>query len=72
MTDILAKIVIIILAVLVAGGAKYALQMKNDNPVEQVAEVIIKDQTGVEIDLSPDDEKVDGSNDSVDNTEDVK
>jgi hypothetical protein len=54
MTDILAKIVIVIMALMVAGGAKYALQMKNDNPVEQIAESVIKEETGVSIDLSPD------------------
>lgn len=68
MTGILAKVAIVILAVLAAGGAKYALKMRNDNPVEQTAEVIIKHHTGVEIDLSP--EKVDGSSDSEQNTKD--
>lgn len=53
MSDILAKVVVVIMAVLMAGGAKYAFHMKNDNPVEQAAEAVIKDQTGVEIDLSP-------------------
>lgn len=53
MTDILAKIVIVVLALLAAGGAKYALKMKNDNHVEQTAEVVIKHHTGFEIDLSP-------------------
>lgn len=62
MSDILAKIVIIMLALIAAGGAKYALKARNDNPVEQIAEVIIKEETGVDIDLSPDDDKkVDGS-----------
>lgn len=61
MQDILAKIVIVILALMCAGGAKYALQMKNDNPVEQVAEEVIKEETGFLIDLSPQD--IDGSHD---------
>lgn len=68
MTDIVSKVIIIILAVLAAGTAKYALHMKNDNPVEQIAEAVIKEETGFEIDLSP--EKVQTS--LVDGSTDLK
>ncbi len=53
MSDILVKIVLVMLALIAAGGAKYALQMKNDNPIEQAAEVVIKEETGFVLDLSP-------------------
>jgi uncharacterized protein YpmB len=34
-------------------GASSALFLGNDNPVEQAAEQVIKNQTGVDVDLSP-------------------
>jgi len=58
MGSVFFKIVLIIIALLSAGGAKYALKMPNDNPIEQVAEKVIKDQTGLTVDLSA---EIDGS-----------
>lgn len=42
---------IIIVAAILGFGSEYFLGP--DNPVEQEAEEVIRDQTGVEIDLSP-------------------
>lgn len=68
MSDILAKLVILMLALMAAGGAKYAIQNRNNTPieimaeqaVEKVAEEVIKEETGFSIDLE---KKVDDSND---------
>lgn len=41
---------------LVAGLAStWLFKMKNDNPVEQIAEKILKEETGQDVDLSPED-----------------
>lgn len=66
MTDMLAKVVIVVLALIAAGGAKYALQNYKSNKVEvivaqeveKVAEEVIKEETGFDID------KIDQSSDS--------
>lgn len=51
------EIIIPILIVLAAGGGalayKYFAKAPDDNPVEEVAEDIIKKETGVDVDLSP-------------------
>lgn len=62
MSDILAKLVILVLALIAAGGAKYAIQNRNNTPieimaeeaVEKVAEEIIKEETGFDVSLSGD------------------
>ena len=51
--------VIIIGAALCAGFLAYTISKKNDTPIEQAAEAVLKTQ-GVDIDFSPDDE--DGCN----------
>ena len=53
MSEIILKVAIIISALAAAFGAKYLLHWKDDNPVEQVAEEIIKEEIGADIDLSP-------------------
>ncbi len=40
-------------AVAVGVGTTWLLKMKNDNPIEQIAESIIKEETGEDIDLTP-------------------
>lgn len=45
---------IIIVASLCAGFLAYTISKKNDTPVEQAAEAVLKTQ-GVDIDFSPDD-----------------
>lgn len=57
MSDIVMKILIVVFALGVAGGAKYILKMKDDNHVEQFSEQMIKYHTGVEVDLSPEKDK---------------
>lgn len=49
------SIIIIVSIVLVAGavGLISAKFLGNDNPIEQEAEKIIKDETGIEVDLTP-------------------
>lgn len=46
---------IIVGASLIIGAVSQFVLKKKDNVVEQIAEKIIKNQTGVDIDLSPDD-----------------
>ena len=68
MSDILAKLVILLMALIAAGGAKYALQSRNntaieimaEQAIEKVAEEVIKEETGIVVDLE---KPVDGSND---------
>lgn len=45
---------IIAAATIVGVGSTYIFKMKPDNPVEEVAEAVIKQETGVVVDLSPD------------------
>ncbi len=54
--------VIIIVASLCAGFLAFKLSKKNDSPIEQAAESVLKTQ-GVDIDFSPDDEVVEVCND---------
>lgn len=46
--------IIIILAAFCVGGAAFLLSMKNDSPLEQAAEAVLKTQ-GIDIDFSPED-----------------
>lgn len=48
--------VIVIIAALCVGSAAFFISKKNDSPVEQAAEAVLKTQ-GVDIDFSPDDEE---------------
>jgi hypothetical protein len=52
-----AGLIIIITVVLVAGvvavGSKYFFGMKDDNLIEEMSESVIKEATGVDVDLSP-------------------
>lgn len=43
-------------ATIIGVGSTYIFRMKPDNPVEEVAEAVIKQETGVVVDLSPDSE----------------
>lgn len=45
---------IVIIGAMLVGGAAYFISKKNDSPVEQAAEAVLKTQ-GVNIDFSPDD-----------------
>lgn len=54
---LIAKVLLVVAAA-VTGVATYKkFGMKKDNAVEQLAEKIIKEQTGIEIDLSPEDKE---------------
>ncbi len=48
------KIVLLAGAIIVGIGSVAFFKLKKDNIVEEIAEDIIEDQTGIEIDLSPD------------------
>ncbi len=54
------KIAIIAGALIVGLLSQVFIFKKPDNPVEQLAEEVIKDQTGVTIDLSPEEPKKEG------------
>jgi hypothetical protein len=47
------KIVIVAGALLVGAASTYLLKMKDDNPIEEVAEEIIKRETNIDVDLTP-------------------
>lgn len=40
-------------ATIIGVGSTYFFKMSPDNPVEQIAEEVIKKETGVSVDLSP-------------------
>lgn len=41
------------MAVLIGLSSVYFLKMKSDNPIEEIAEEVIKNETGADVDLSP-------------------
>lgn len=41
-------------ATIIGVGSTYIFRLKPDNPVEEIAEAVIKQETGVVVDLSPD------------------
>lgn len=50
-------IAFIVVAVAVGVGMRFMKKpLPNDNPIEQLAEKVIKDKTGIEIDFSPEQE----------------
>ena len=53
MVTIFIKALIVVGSLFVGACSVYLLKMKPDNIVEQISEEIIKDQTGLTIDLSP-------------------
>lgn len=52
----------IVASAVVIGVASRFIFKKTDNIVEETAEKIIKDKTGVDVDLSPDTKDPDGKN----------
>lgn len=50
---VLIKIGLIISALVAFAGAKYYFRAPDDNAIEEYAEEIIKEQTGLDIDLTP-------------------
>lgn len=53
MSGLLLKGLFILLALAATAGAKYYLHLKDDNPVEEMSEEVIKYETGIDIDLTP-------------------
>lgn len=49
---IIVTLIVIVIASIVA-LASIKLTGKNDNPIEQAAELVVKDMTGIEVDFSP-------------------
>lgn len=51
---LIIKGLIVAAAIGIGIGIKYVIPgTKNDNPIEQIAEDVIKDETGIVIDLTP-------------------
>ncbi len=61
--DIMWKIAVVVGALVVGIGSRFVWKkLKNDNPIEEIAEEVIKKQTGLDIDLTPcSPEKKDGT-----------
>ncbi len=51
--EILIPVLIAMAAIGVTVGYKYWATAADDNPVEEIAEEIIKKETGIDVDLSP-------------------
>lgn len=47
------KIAVVAIAATIGVGYTYFLGKPHDNPVEEASETVIKEQTGVDIDLTP-------------------
>ena len=50
---IMSKALFIATVVLLGLSSTYYFKMKNDNIVEEIAEKVLKTQTGIDVDLSP-------------------
>ena len=48
------KLLILAGAVLAGLGSVYVFKMKPDNPIEETAEEVIKKESGIDVDLTPD------------------
>ena len=48
-----AKIIFLVVAFMAVAGMNYAFKWKNDNRAEQIIEKIVKNQTGLDVDLTP-------------------
>jgi hypothetical protein len=47
-------VALFVVSALVAGiGSRVAFNMKDDNPIEEAAEKVIQDKTGIDVDLTP-------------------
>lgn len=53
MSDLALKVAIVLACALGGIATTVIFKMENDNPIEQLAEKIIKKHTGIKIDLSP-------------------
>ena len=54
MNALFLKIAACVGAVIIGFGSRFLLKKKPDNQIEELAEYVIKKQTGIDIDLSPD------------------
>lgn len=53
MDAIIVKIVVVVCAALIGISSVWVFKFKDDNPVEEAAEYIIKEYTNVDIDITP-------------------
>lgn len=51
--SLMIKAFILALAISLGTASTYYFKFKKDNPIEQVAEAVIKEESGVAVDLSP-------------------
>lgn len=49
----MGSITLLVISVLVMIGGLSAVLLKDDNPVEEACEQVIKETTGIDVDLSP-------------------
>jgi len=52
-SSLLLKVAIVLGAVIIGIISTYVFKLKKDNPAEEIAEEVIKQETGIDIDLSP-------------------
>lgn len=55
MVNIIMKILVVVATLIVGAGSVMIFKMKNDNVIEEVCEKIIESETGLDVDLSPQD-----------------
>ena len=53
MFELSVMVVVVIIGVCVLGGLLSTVWLGKDNPVEEVAEKVIQEETGINIDLTP-------------------
>lgn len=58
--SLIVKACIVGAALLTGLASTFIFKLKNDNAVEQIAEEVIKDETGITIDLTPENKENNG------------
>jgi hypothetical protein len=51
--NILWKAVIVAAALVIGLGSSYIFKMKQDNAIEEISEGIVKEHTGIDLDMTP-------------------
>lgn len=54
-----ATLIVLVAVCVVVGVGAIVITKKNDTPAEQLAEKVLKDQTGLDVDFSPENTKAD-------------
>lgn len=51
--NLLWKVVVVVAALIVGIGSSYIFKMKQDNVIEEMAEEVVRQQTDIDLDMTP-------------------